>query len=172
MNNIRRKAIAVVAAGAGILAVSAPLTSAGSKGNPTVIEADVLAPVTPPFTGATNAVRGVPGGGAPWVIDRGELRLRADGSVKADIRGLVIDPAFPNPAVAGINPVPQWKITVSCLTTSGGANTPTNVSSAPFAADVAGNAKVDTMVDLPHPCVAPVVFVAAAAGAWFAVTGA
>jgi len=28
------------------------------------------------------------------------------------------------------------------------------------------------MVDLPHPCFAPVVFVASAGGAWFAVSGA
>jgi hypothetical protein len=167
-----RKLSAALLLAGGVTVAAAPLTFANHGHARTIIDADVLVAVTPPYTGATNAIRGVAGGGAPWVIDEGELRLRSDGSVKAEVEGLVIDPAFPNPAIAGTNPVPLWKITVSCLTTDHGIAATANVSSAPFPADTAGNAKVETSVLLPHPCIAPIVFVAAAGGAWFAATGA
>ncbi len=172
MKHIRRKLLAAVLAGTGLVALSVQVTSADSNANKPIVEADVLVGVTPPYTGAANAIRGIPGGGAPWVIGDADLRLRADGSLRADIAGLVIDPAFPNPAIAGTNPVPQWKLVVSCLSTVAGSPVTTNVSSAPFAADAGGNAKVSTSIALPHPCIAPIVFVAAAAGPWFAATGA
>jgi len=35
----------------------------------------------------------------------------------------------------------------------------------------AGNAKIEARVDLPEPCLAPLVFVTNPGGAWFAVSG-
>ena len=110
------------------------------------------------------------------MIADADVELRANGRIKVDVEGLVIDPTFPNPAIAGINPVAQFKATVSCLTPDGlGGVATVNVSTAGFPADTAGDSRFDTTVDLPKPCVAPIVFVAngvaGSNGAWFAATG-
>ena len=175
-----RKSARILAAAAlagGLLAGTATVAGAGSGDNDKVIKAEVLVGVQPPFTGATNAIRGVPGGGAPWVIADAAVELRANGRIKVDVEGLVIDPTFTgNPAIAGINPVPLFKATVSCLTPDGlGGVATVNVSTASFPADTAGDSRFDTTVDLPESCVAPIVFVAngvaGSNGAWFAATG-
>jgi hypothetical protein len=174
--NTRRSAIVAGLAIVGILAGSAGITAAGSHKDRTLLKADMLVGVSAPYTGATNAIRGVPGGGAPWVIAKGEIELKASGKVEMEVHGLVIDPAFPNPAVAGINPVPMFKVTVSCLSKDAtGAPVTVNVSTDPAAANTAGNSELEGMVSLPSPCFAPIVFVAngvaTSNGAWFAVTG-
>ena len=95
--------------------------------------------------------------------------------------GLVLDPNDPDvpPAIAGTNPVPNFKAIVSCMSkdaTTGAANT-VNVSTDVFPADTAGNSMISDTVDLPQPCIAPIVFVTSPAttsvptGAWFAATG-
>ena len=40
-------------------------------------------PTDPPF-------HGVAAGGAPWVLDRGEVRVKANGELDLEVRGLVI----------------------------------------------------------------------------------
>jgi hypothetical protein len=164
----------LVLAGA-VIVGTAGISTADSHEDATLLKTDMLAGVQPPFTGAANAIRGVPGGGAPWVIADGEIELKASGKVEMSVEGLVIDPAFPNPAVAGINPVGFFKVTVSCLSKDAeGAPTTVNVSTGQIPADRAGNSEFEGKVALPSPCIAPIVFVAngvATNGAWFAVTG-
>src|SRR5215471_16513786 len=71
------------------------------------------------------------------------------------------------------NPVPQFDAIVSCQTSSAaGAATVTNVSTAAFPASTIGNADINATVSLPHPCIAPIVFVASPVFGWFAATGA
>jgi len=149
---------------------------AGAHGAAVMLHSEHLAPVTAPYTGAANAIRGVPGGGLPWVITRGEIIVLANGEVHARVRGLIIDPAASNPKVAGTNPIPQFKVTVSCLSTdAAGAPTTVNASTAPAPATATGDAEIDGMVTLAAPCLAPVAFIAnglpAGNGAWFAVNG-
>ena len=130
--------------------------------------------VSPPYTGTTNPIRGINGGGAPWVIGDAEFRLRSGGRVDVEFEGLVIGPGGPA-AVVGTNPAPNMKVTVSCLSTdAAGAATTVNVSSETFPVDTAGNGEARVHVDLPSPCIAPIVFIANgnAAGAWFAASGA
>jgi hypothetical protein len=157
-----------------LAAGTAGVAIAKSHNDGDVLRADTLFPVDKPFTGsAANAIRGVTGAGAPWVIGDSDVRLRADGRLKVEFEGLVIAPNGPA-AVAGTNPVPVMKITVSCVSTdAAGAATTMNASTEGFPVDAAGNGEIETMVSLPHPCVAPIIFVANnnAAGAWFAVTG-
>jgi hypothetical protein len=153
-----------------LVAGTAGVAIAKSHDDGNVLRADTLFPVNAPFTGsAANAIRGVTGAGAPWVIGESEVRLRADGRLKVEVEGLVIAPNGPA-AVAGTNPVPVMKITVSCV---GGDGTTMNVSTEGFLVDADGDGEINTMVSLPSPCVAPIIFVANnnAAGAWFAVTG-
>jgi hypothetical protein len=136
-------------------------------------------------TTAANGVRGVPSGGLPWVLSSGHVvrarwqgrlvgELRADGTVHAETEGLVIDPNDPaaiSRGVAGTNPFPTLKAIVSCLSAEGGAGAPVNVPTDPFPATATGDVQIAQRLDLPSPCFAPIVFVANAAGAWFAVTG-
>jgi hypothetical protein len=157
-----------------LVAGTAGVAIAKSHNDGNVLRADTLFPVAAPFTGsAANAIRGVTGAGAPWVIGESEVRLRADGRLKVEFEGLVIAPNGPA-AVAGTNPVAVMKIRVSCVSTdAAGAAVTSNVSSEGFAVDPAGNGEIETTIMLPSPCVAPIIFVANnnAAGAWFAVTG-
>jgi len=166
-----------VIAGATLVAAAVLAGTAGvslaSGHDGTVYRADVMAPVTAPYTGAANPIRGINGGGVPWVISEASIKLRQSGRVDVEIEGLVIDPAVPLP-VAGTNPVANMKVTVSCLTTVAGAPATTSTSTDTFTVDRAGNGEARLMVNLPSPCLAPVVFVTAGAagGPWFAVSGA
>jgi hypothetical protein len=78
------------------------------------------------------------------------------------VRGLVLaDQAPVPPALHGTNPVPQFDAVISCQTISAArAATVTNVSTAAFPASTAGNADINATVSLPHPRIAPIVFVA------------
>ena len=171
-----------LAAGCGQDSMGATGTSAlAARGgmDRTVLEA-TLHGVPRPFTGAASAIRGVPGGGLPWVLAEGKAALHADGTLEAQVEGLVFDPADPAAiarGVGGTNTVPQAKAIVSCLTIQDGAAVTVNVASAPVAfttgavADGGGSASIQERLALPSPCLAPIVFVTSPAGAWFAATG-
>lgn len=138
----------------------------------TLYRADVMAGVTAPYTGTGNAIRGITGGAAPWVIAHSDIEVRTSGSVDVEVEGLVIGPTGPA-QFAGKNPVLNQKVIVSCLSTdAAGAATTVNASSETFPVDAAGNGEGRVHVDLPSPCYAPIVFVASAGGNWFAVSGA
>jgi hypothetical protein len=153
-------------------ALVAPALGLGSDDGRKVLDAKVLAPVSEPYTGAANAIRGVPGGGLPWEIDAGSADLRASGRLRVEVEGLVLARRAPVPAaLQGTNPIAQFKAIVSCLTTTDGAATTANVSTPLVPASATGDAEIDATVDLPSPCFAPIVFVTSPTGAWFAVTG-
>lgn len=157
---------ALALAGAVVLAV--PALSSGSRDGRKVLDAAVLAPVTGPYVGTANPIRGVNGGGLPWRLASGDIDLRADGRLHIEVDGLVFA-AGPN---AGTNTFASFKAIVSCQTTDNGAAAVSNISAAPFPASPAGDGETDTTVSLPSPCVAPIVFVTSPTGAWFAATGA
>jgi hypothetical protein len=133
-----------------------------------VLKFERMAPVVPPWTGATGvAIRGLHGGGVPWSIESGVGQLRANGRLHIEVEGLII------PA-RGDNPISAFRGVVNCLT----PDSPTDgvdLVTDPFPATTAGDATIDATVDLPETCVAPIVFVTngtgSAPGAWFATTG-
>jgi hypothetical protein len=148
----------------------------GARGPAPMLQTERIAPVTAPYTGAANAIRGVSGGGLPWVITRGEITVSTAGNVHARVRGLVIDPAVPNPAVAGINPIGRFKVTISCLSIDvNGAAITVNVSTRAMPATPTGDAEIEDLVAMPSRCLAPIAFItnglATGNGAWFATTG-
>jgi hypothetical protein len=100
---------------------------------------------------------GLTGGGVPWSIDEGRVLLFADGRLHVEVEGLVI-------TASGVNPVTTGKAVVTC----GGAPVAESAI-VPFSAT--GDAEVDTVVDLPSPCLGPAVFFTNATSRWFAVTG-
>lgn len=167
-----RKALLAVTMLTAALALLAPALGLGSADGRKVQDAKVLGPVSEPYTGSANAIRGVPGGGLPWEIGGGAADLRADGRLHVEVEGLVLARRAPVPAaLQGTNPIPQFKAIVSCLTTADGAATTVNVPTAPVPASAAGDAEIDATVELPSPCFAPIVFVTSPGGAWFAVSG-
>ncbi len=107
---------------------------------------------------------GVSGGGIPWMLDRGDARLFADGRLQVSVRHLVLAAG----ALAGTNPIPTGRAIVVC---NGGAST-VMTDTVPYSPE--GDAMVETTVALPMPCLAPVVFFAGQTGGgprWFAVSG-
>jgi len=167
-----RKAVLSIVGLAVAVALVAPALGLGGADGRKVSDAKVLGPVSEPYTGSTNAIRGLAGGGLPWEIGDATADLRADGRLHVDVEGLVLARRAPVRAtLQGTNPIPQFKAIVSCLTTSSGAATTSNVSTPLVAASPTGDAEIDATVDLPSPCFAPIVFVTSPGGAWFAVSG-
>ena len=163
---------AVNTALAGLLLVATPGV-ASEGGSDKILEFETMAGVNRPYLGATNPIRGVGGGGLPWVIGRGKGEVRADGRVEVKVRGLVLadDPAVA-PAARLTNPSPTFRVVVSCESVdAAGAPAVVNVATAPFPATPTGDAEIEAALELPMPCYAPVLFVTNAAGRWFAVTG-
>ena len=156
------------------VAVQGVAASAG-PGPATVLKFSTMAPVTGPFVGPANPVRGVAGGGLPWILTAGSGSLKRDGHLMVRVRGLVLAKQAPVPtALQGINPFPDFRALVSCQSIGAG-NTATiaNVSTGDFKADTAGNSMINARISLPRPCIAPVIFVTGPTGSdfWFSVTG-
>jgi len=160
-------------AGFAVLVALASLGTAASADPGSILKFDTMAPVTGPYVGASNPIRGVPGGGLPWMIESGRGSLDRDGHLKVRVRGLVLaDHAPVPPMLQGINPITPFKAIVSCqaIATDGSA-TVVNVSTGGFPASPEGDSTIRATVKLPHPCIAPIVFVTSPSGAWFAATG-
>jgi hypothetical protein len=116
--------------------------------------------VSGPLVG-TDVIRGVPAGGRPWNIARGEGRLMEDGAFRVSVEGLVL-------AESEVNPATSFRGLVSCLTGEGEI---VNVLTGEFSADADGNAAIEDTVEIANPCLAPVVFVTSATCNWFAISG-
>jgi hypothetical protein len=141
-------------------------TSAASSSGETVLEFKTMVGVDGPFRGATNAIRGINGAGAPWRIDGVNGELTTDGMLEIDVDGLVL-------VSTGLNPSAFFRGAVSCLTSTDTTVSTVNLVTEQFPATPTGDSKIEANVSLPSPCVAPIVFVMNAAGtSWFAVTGA
>ena len=117
--------------------------------------------VSGPFVGPDRPIRGIPGGGFPWRLTAAAGELRRDGRLRVRVRGLVLA-AGPK---AGTNPIPTFRAIVSFEGAS-------PLFTAPVPASTAGDAEINTRVELPTPGFAPIIFVGAGTAAvWFAVTG-
>ncbi len=141
-----------------------------------ILEFDTMVGVPRPYTaGNGNAIRGVDGGGLPWVIGPTHGELKLNGKIEIKVNGLVFDPNDPVVIARGLarkNTVPAFKAIVSCLSKDAAGNaTVVNLSTKTFPADAAGNAQIEDTLSLPQPCIAPIVFVTNPNGAWFAATG-
>ncbi|HEX5936940.1 MAG TPA: hypothetical protein VFZ75_04500 [Actinomycetota bacterium] len=154
------------------LVVLALAQGAQSSEAPRVLEFDTMAAVRGPYVGTANPIRGVPGGGLPWQIDRGEGGLRRDGRLEVRVEGLVLKEAAPvPPELQGTNPVANFRAIVSCESIVDGAAQTVNRTTRQFPATPDGDARIVATIEIPRPCFAPIVFVTSPTGAWFAVTG-
>jgi hypothetical protein len=150
-----------------MLLMGVQASSVTAKGPPKILEFDSMVGVSAPFAGAANAIRGVNGAGAPWVVGSAKGELTTTGHLEIKVTGLVL-------ASSGLNPAATFRATVSCLTSAAGIQ---NVSTDPFPATTGaasaggGNASIEADLSLLQPCIAPIIFVTSASGNWFAVTG-
>ena len=153
----------------GSVLISGRFTPAQAN-EPTILEFTTMVGIPQAFTGTQNPIRGINGGGLPWTLTSAKGELKSSGKLELNIQGLVLA-AGPN---AGTNPISNFRVTVSCLQSDASID---NVTSDLFPAttgaamDGGGNAKIETTLTLPQPCIAPIVFVTSPGGAWFAATG-
>jgi hypothetical protein len=147
-------------------------SAAASESGKKVLQFQTMVGVAGPFVGATNPIRGINGGGLPWQIDEASGKLSSSGKLEVTVQGLVLLDAAPVPdALRGTNPIANFRAIVSCTTTIGGAPATANVATDPFPATATGDSEIEAQVNLPTPCLAPIIFVGPSPTTWFAVTG-
>jgi hypothetical protein len=139
--------------------------SASAQADKVVLEFGTMAGVSGPYVGNANPIRGIGGGGIPWILEEARGELRRDGRLEIRVRGLVLATTLANPA-------PAFRGVVSCQIIDGaGAPSHVNVSTDDFPASSAGDSDIEANLALPGNCFAPIIFVTNSAGRWFAVTG-
>jgi hypothetical protein len=139
---------------------------------PKVLAFDTMFGIPAGLTGAQSqaVLRGINGGGLPWTLTSAHGELKASGELEIEVQGLVLA-AGTN---TGSNPSAVFRALVSCLKSDGSVQ---NILTDAFPATTGpaslggGNAKIETMVALPQPCIAPIIFVTNNGGSWFAATG-
>jgi len=144
MRTNRRSLILAAAAVATLLPASSAVAH-GDHGSRHRVHDLLRAPIAGSLT-TDKPIFGVAPGGAPWVIDRGNARVRTDGRLEVRVEGLVI----PSPVGTGSNPVPRITASLAC---NGGVVATTR--SVPFSR--AGDARIRADVKIPKRCIAPVV---------------
>lgn len=104
-----------------------------------------------------TTVAGVPSGGVPWVVNRGEAAISSDGRLHVEISGLLITSGTGvNPALVGTTgPVAMVGASVVC----GGSGGSVVASSDGTILTPTGFAEIETTVTLPDSCMAPAVLV-------------
>jgi hypothetical protein len=158
--------LATTAALAALITAGLATTTSADHGG-SLVRSEHLIGVQAPFTGSAHPVHGVNGGGAAWVLSEGELRVRADGRVRMEVEGLVLDPATVPAPRGGTNPIANFKVVISC---GNGDGTFTLVSTGLTPASPTGDASLRTKVTLPAMCDDPIAFITSPGGAWFAAT--
>ena len=144
------------------------VSTASAKG-PKILKFDTMVGVPAGLTGDQSLapLRGIRGGGVPWIVGDASGELRTNGHLEITVQGLVL-------ATTGSNPAGTFRGLVSCITSTGAVQ---NISTDPFLATTGpaalggGNATIEADLVLPQPCIAPIVFVTSAGGSWFAATG-
>ena len=61
----------------------------------TILEFNTMIGVPRPYTGSANTMRGINGGGLPWVIRSASGEAKRNGKIEVKVRGLVLDPTDP-----------------------------------------------------------------------------
>jgi len=134
---------------------------------------DTMYGVDGPFVGDGFPIRGIPGDELPWEVKEARGKLDTDGHLTIRIRGLVFKDSPEVPVeLRGTNDETEFRGAVSCWTEEGDHVGTVNVVTPGFPASVTGDSSIRATVNLPNPCVAPIIMVLAGSeDKWFAVTG-
>ena len=154
-------ALAAVACAALVATVAASADDGGRKGDDHDQQgnredaARILSATLAPSMPGDPSVHGVTPGGVPWVLDRGSVKLSADGRIKVALRGLVIPIAHGAFPANTARPVTTVSASLYCAPDASAAAATT--SSAPISED--GDARIVDALHLPATCLAPTVLV-------------
>jgi len=164
----------ILFAACALAVVILPSATMSALGGPQVFSFHTMYAVDGPFLGPDNAIQGVAGDELPWVLKSAHGFLNQNGTLHIEVKGLVFsdDDKVP-PELQGINDEDEFRALVSCLTEDeDGHVVQTQVLTPGFKATPSGDCKIHAHIELPDPCIAPVVFVMAGSeDKWFAVTG-
>jgi len=153
----------------GLIGIASPASGSNEQ---KILQFQTMVGVAGPFVGSANPIRGINGGGLPWQIDEAAGKLSSNGKLEVTVQGLVLLDGPPVPvAQRGTNPIANFRAIVSCTTVIDGVPATSNVATDPFPATVTGDSKIQAQVNLPRPCIAPIIFVGPSTTTWFAVTG-
>jgi hypothetical protein len=169
MHRVRKYLFGLGAMAAALAMALVPAVGAAASDEGTILEFDSMVGVSGQFVGPNGTpVRGLHGGGLPWEITSGQGQVDSEGNVEVEVRGLVLanTPPVP-PNLRGTNPVNNFRVVVSCLDANGRV---TNVATGQFPASPQGDSEIETTVQLPQTCRAPIVFVTSPTLAWFAMS--
>lgn len=144
-------AVAILSAAALAGSAATAVSAAGSKGGGkstghrgAALLDSSLAPSVP----SDPKLNGAAAGNVPWMLSKGEARLRRDGRLRVRIRGLVIPG----------NGTPGPVMTVSASLYCGAATTAVGTTpSVPIS--LSGDAELQGQVSVPAKCLAPTVLV-------------
>jgi hypothetical protein len=157
-----------------VVCCSVAMLSAKADAPRLIIGFQTMYGVDGPFVGSANSIRGIEGDELPWEVEKfARGGVTTDGRLFIVVRGLVFkdDPSVP-PELRGKNDEENFRGAVSCLTESDETVRTVNVITQGFPANEKGDSNINAKVELPNPCVAPIVFVLAGSeDKWFAVTG-
>jgi hypothetical protein len=156
MHVSKRSAVAALAVGALAGSAASAVTASGHDNRTNGREhrgehprETLLKTTLAPSVPTDPAIDAVSPGGVPWVLARGEARLRANGDLRLEVRGLLI----PSGQFAGTTgPVTTVSASLYCGGTVEGRTPSTQLSSH-------GNADMDGIVTVPAKCLAPTVLV-------------
>ena len=173
MRELTSSAIACLCLLGGVFATGSAADEPDAQRARSILTFRTMYGVDGPFVGDTNPVRGVIGDELPWEIAHTRGRLDSNGSLMILVRGLVFkdDPSVP-PELRGTNDESEFRGLVSCLTEEDDKVVMKNVTTEGFPATPDGNSLIKAEIELPNPCVAPIVMVLAGSeDKWFAMTG-
>jgi hypothetical protein len=174
MKKLRVKLLGLGAVVAAALIGLSPESGAGPHGVRRVLAFNTMYAVDGPFLGATNAIDTMAGDDLPWELTDAHGFLDSSGHLKLQIHGLVFghDPKVP-PELQGTNDEPNFHVVLTCRSEDASENLVlSKVVSKGFPADAQGNCTINTHIELPGTCVAPVLFITGEDDSvWFAATG-
>ncbi len=149
-------------------------TGAEVKGAKKILAFHTMFGVDGLFVGEANPVRDIVGDDLPWEVAKfARGKLDTKGHLEILVKGLVFkdDPSVPV-ELRGINDESEFRGLVSCPTEENGSVVIKNVITEGFPANVSGDSFINTDIELPAPCVAPVIMILAGSeDKWFAMTG-
>lgn len=166
-----------------LLPVALPASANGMVFPKTVLKFHTMVGNTAPYVESDPVtIRGILGGPHPWDLTYAVGELKSNGVLHIRIQGLIIPKN--NAGQFGFNPVQYFQAVVSCRTltvNSAGAYYQNMVTPKADTRMIGnyklGDAVISGKVNLPNPCIAPIVFVTSPAfknpptGFWFAATG-
>ena len=177
MRRVSLRALVIIGSTLASVSTVAALPRPGNAGNGngptrTLLAFNSMFGVDAPFLGGTNPIRGFNGDTEPWIVRNAIGALDTNGTLSILIKGLVFSDN-PDPSLIGKNDEDEFSAVVSCMTLEedGVTVTESSVTTPGFVANPSGNATIRADVELPEPCLEPVVLIIGGEGEWLAVTG-